>query len=55
MKLTIDIPDETYHRLKQLVRERGTTLQQIVLKIIDDYLDTPTQAKKYPREDCASQ
>jgi len=38
MRITLDIPDETYARLEALAKQEGTTVQAIILRGIDAVL-----------------
>jgi hypothetical protein len=48
MRTTIDIPDETYRRIKVLAAERGTTVRALVLEGMELVRRQPTApAKKF--------
>lgn len=48
MRATIDIPDETYRRLKMKAVREGRTVRQLVLGAIDREID-PATAKPVKR------
>jgi len=43
MRTTLDIPDETYRRLKIKAAEEGTTVRKIVLRGIQNELEPVTK------------
>jgi len=45
MRTTLDIPDEMYRRLKARAALDGTTMKQVLLRIVDKELAAPRKRK----------
>ena len=46
MRTTIDIPDPIYRRLKAVAALRGSTVKEIVLKLVENELAGPSPKKR---------
>lgn len=49
MRTTLDIPDPLYRRLKATAALRGSTVKEIVLKLIEREIASPSSRKRRVR------
>lgn len=50
MKTTIDLPDELFHQAKVLAAERSTTLKEIMVQALKQWMHTALEAEEKKTE-----
>ncbi|MEX1119641.1 MAG: hypothetical protein WEB60_12700 [Terrimicrobiaceae bacterium] len=50
MKTTIDLPDDLFQKVKVLAAERSTTLKDIMVQALKQWMHTPLEAEEKKRK-----
>lgn len=50
MKTTIDLPDELFQKAKVLAAQRSTTLKDIMVQALQQWMHTPSEAEEKQRK-----